>query len=1799
LNIIHKDINPSNIIIQPETGKIKIIDFGISTVFNRETLTLKNPNVLEGTLAYISPEQTGRMNRSLDYRTDFYSLGVTFYELLTGQLPFITSDSLELVHCHIAKQPIPPSEINLEIPSVLSAIVLKLMAKTAEERYQSAFGIQADLAECLRQLETEGRISDFPLGRQDISDYFQIPQKLYGREEEVEILLSAFDRVVRPNAPIEMMLVAGYSGIGKSSLVAEIHKPNTRLRGYFTEGKFDQFQRSVPYSAIVSAFKGLVRQLLGESEAELQHWQQKLLAALGNNGQVIIEVIPEVELIIGKQPDLPQLGATESQNRFNLVLQNFIGVFAQKEHPLVMFIDDLQWADSASLKLLELLMSDRDRQYLLTIGAYRDNEVDSTHPLMQTIERIQQQETRINTFVLEPLRIDWVNQLIADTLKCSTEESQPLADLIFEKTRGNPFFLTQLLQSLYAENLLLFTPSLGCWQWDVEQIQAIGITDNVIDLMISKIEKLDEDAQNTLKLATCIGNRFNLEVLSVVNTKSQAVTAKEIWPALDEGLIIPLNDDYKIPLLWDREEMQRVPLSQPSSAIPFKFLHDRVQQAAYALIPSDRKKEVHLQVGQLLLENIQQEDLEENREENVEENIFDIVNQLNIGAELMSDRSAQNRLIQLNLIAGRKAKNAAAYAPSLKYLEMGLMLLSPESWQHQYELTLALHIEAVEAKYINTQFEEAENLSAIVQQQSRDLLDEIKTYELKIQSCMAKLQLQLAIEVAFEALEKLGIFLPQKPSQQRIEEEKKSLELLLKDKEIKDLFDLPDMSDLYKQASVRIILSVTAASFITSSELFTMVTITAVNLCIQYGNPPQAPGVYIFLGMLLCGSENSINEGYQFGQLALNLLDKFNPRDLQSLVLHYSSGFIRHWKEPARNSIAMIQDAINVGLDTGDLEHVSYNASAYCIFSLFTGTHLAEMSKKYEEYINLTIKIKQQYTVYYMRNCQSIVVNLLNGYESVVVGESPVEEESILEQWHTVGAVWLLFSCYLAKTISSYFFGHYEQAANSSRECAKYAESSAAYIVAVQHNFYSSLALLAHCHNSGANPTQTLEQVESNQKTMKIWAENCPENFQHKYDLVEAEKAFILHNKNWEAQEFYERAISGAQKNQYIHEEAIAYERGANFYFTMGWEEIGRLYLKNAHYAYQRWGAVAKTEAMEAEDPTLFHSTTSLQDTRVTLSSSDTSGGKMLDLTTVIKSTNALSSEIVLEKLLATLMNVLVENAGAERGILILPDNEKLLVEATKETASESVSILQSLPLEEFAKLSLKIVNYVARTRETIVLNNALKESDFSDDPYIQEYQCQSIACTPFVNQGKLQGIVYLENNLTIGAFTKERIALLQTLSAQAAISIENARLYDQLEEYNRTLEQKVEERTAELSQTVEVLKETQAELRLENELLKSDEEADSFDYQIGGSLTVDSPTYVVRSADRHLYQAMRSGEFCYTFNARQMGKSSLMVRIMNGLKKDGYRCIAIDLTAIGGENTTADQWYKGIAVEIWRKFGLLRKFKLKPWWSELTDIPAPQRLMQFIEEVVLTEVKQENSDEPAKIVIFVDEIDCILSLNFPVNDFFALIRSCYNQRAIDSKYQRLTFALFGVATPSSLMTDPQKTPFNIGRPIHLEGFKINEAQPLLYGLTVNNPQTILKAIIDWTGGQPFLTQKVCKFIRNAKSGIPMNGEGQWIADLVQENILKNWESKDDPEHLKTIRDRILKSDRREQLLTLYQQVLRPEETPATYSEVEQELLLSGLAIAREGILKVNNRIYHSIFDLDWVERQLSIINEQ
>ncbi|MEH2025345.1 trifunctional serine/threonine-protein kinase/ATP-binding protein/sensor histidine kinase [Nostoc sp.] len=1395
--IIHKDIKPQNIIVNLETHQVKIIDFSISSLLFQEKPKLSNPDLLEGTLAYMSPEQTGRMNRLVDYRTDFYSLGVTFYEMLTGQLPFLAIDPMELVHCHIARQPITIDQLIPEIPQVISAIIMKLLSKTAEERYQSAFGIKADLENCLNQLEQTNSIIEFSIGQQDQSSQLQIPEKLYGREAEIDILMTAFEKVNQGNK--ELILVAGYSGIGKSALVNEIHKPVIKNRGYFIAGKFEQFQRNIPYASLIQAFQELMQQLLTESEVQLATWKEKLLEALVPNAEIIIDVIPELELIIGKQPEVPQLASAEAQNRFNLVFQKFINLFAQKEHPLVIFLDDLQWADLASLKLIQLLATNTDIQYLLIIGAYRDNEVDTSHPLMLVLREMEKNSSSVKTIHCQNLKIADVYQLVSDALKSNLDNSKELAKLVFNKTAGNPFFINQLLKFIHQENLLLFNFTTGQWQWDIQRIQMLGITDNVVELMIGKIQKLKDTTQNILKIAACIGNKFNLNILSCVNEKSHKDTALDIWEALQAGLVLPLSDSYKLPQLLDNVDI---------FVIDYKFLHDRVQQAAYALIPDEQKKKIHLNIGRLLLKNI--------NESLVEEKIFDIVNQLNLGTELIYSPEERYKLAELNLISGRKAKDSAAYESAVSFLKQGLSLLAIDCWQNYYKLTLNLYVETVEAEYLNTNFEQAEALFTSVISNSKNILDTVKVYEKKIQFYVAQNRMREALDLDLQVLEMLGVSLSQTPPAELI---------------IEELVNLPEMTDAHKLAAMRILMTAMPPAYLADPALLPLIAFTMVDLCVQDGNSSFAAYAYGFYGLILCGPLKDIESGYRFGKLSLQILDQFNAKEIKSKVYALFNIFVRHWKEHIQATIEPLEDGVQSGLDTGDIEYVGYNGLLVCWHLFWAGENLEILGKRLEQYINLAHKIQQEHFTVCLLILKQMVIELVPGQDNKSYLEGESFNESVMQRM--AGNITGIFYAYLAKSILSYFFKDYGQSVKNAQLAQQYEVAASGTVYLPQYKFYYSLTLLAVCLNttSETDIKTAMEKVEENQKQLKEWAAHAPVNNQHKYELVEAEKARFL-GQALVAMEHYDRAIQGAHNSGYIHEEALAYECAAEFYLSLGRNEFASLYMTKAHYGYRRWGADAKFKDLELKYPELIvkiptHSQVGFTSNTITTSTANEKSSG-LDLITVIKASQALSEVILLENLLKKLMTIVIENAGAQTGILLLEKAGRLFIEAQASVDKDDLTVGQSIPVENSQQLPISVINYVTRTKKDVVLSDATNEGNFTIDPYIIDHQIKSLMCTSIVNQGKIIGLLYLENNLTVGAFTSDRIQILKILFSQAAISLENARLYANLEE-------KIEERTRELNEKNIRLKQTLHELKLTQTQLIQTEKMSSLGQMIAG----------------------------------------------------------------------------------------------------------------------------------------------------------------------------------------------------------------------------------------------------------------------------------------------------------------------------------------------------------------------------
>lgn len=1410
-HIIHKDIKPANIIINPISAQVKITDFSISSRLFKETPQLVNPNQLEGTLAYMSPEQTGRMNRPVDYRSDFYSLGVTFYEMLTGQLPFQSDDPLELVHCHLAKQPPAIQQLKPDVPTAISAIIIKLMAKNAEDRYQSATGLLADLQTCQNELRTKGEVTNFIPGRLDVLSQLLIPQKLYGREAQVNLILEAFDRVSRGST--ELMLVSGYSGIGKSSIVNEVNKPITRSKGYFISGKFDQFKRDIPYASLIQAFSSLMQQLLTESKTQINEWKSKILSAIGSNGQIIIDVIPEVELIIGSQPELPQLGATESQNRFNRVFSEFTRVFAQKEHPLVIFLDDLQWVDSATLKLIQLLITDPESQYLLFIGAYRDNEVSNSHILIQTIEELGKTNLNINNIVLEPLSISDVYQFVIDTLKDNTEPSYKLAELLFNKTGGNPFFLTQLLQALYQEKLLVFDFSTVSWQWNMEEIQAIGITDkSVVELVASRIQKLPKSTQKVLKLAACIGDRFNLDVLSIVHEKSTSITANDLYLALQAGLILPLSEAYRIPLAFNQEEV--IKLDFNTKRIEYKFLHDRIQQAAYSLIPEEQKQTTHLKIGQLLLQQTSTEALTDN--------ILDIVNQLNFGVKLLTNQAEKNELAKLNLIAGKKAKSSNAYEASVKYLNIGLELLGTDSWENNYNLTFDLYIETAEAEYLNSNFEESKDIASLALQQVKTILEQVKVYEIQIQSYIVQGSLQEALKMGIDVLKMLGIQLPNNPSMLDVVVAMIKTKLTLAGKQPEILIDLPSMTDPCKLAAMQILMLIAPAASMLGSLYFPLTILAIVRSSIKYGNFNISAFGYCVYGAILCDKFGDIEGGYRFGLLGLALLNRENTNTFRCKLYYLFNTMIRHLKEPVKETILDLIQSIQSGVETGDFEFASYGTLALSCHLMASGENLELVSNKLLVYTELMQKYRLTSYSLIVSAIRQVCLNLqILSANSTILDTNDFNEAAMLSQWGNHST--LLSAFHLHKTVINYLFRNHKEAIQNAELVTKYQKANPFFLMYCINNFYYSLSLLAHYKNiSLSEQKQYLKQVAANQKKMKQLAAHAHCNFQHKYELVEAEKARIL-EQNAKAMDLYDRAISLAQENGYIQEAALGNELAAEFYLEIGREKIAKVYITEAYYGYARWGAFAKVQDLEERYPHLIirreqviesetyttNKTISVSKSLNSLSTASTTGkvDQLLDLATVMKAAQAIASEIVFDKLLEKLLAIILENAAAQKGCLILQQKNQLIIEAIY-TTEQSDFILPSIPVENSKDIPINLINYIVRTQQPLVLSNASSESLFSEDPYIKQHQPKSVVCSPIFYQGKFTGIIYLENNLTTGAFTKSRLQVLKLLTSQAAIAIENARLYAREQDKSQELEQslhKLQQTQAQLVQTEKI----------------------------------------------------------------------------------------------------------------------------------------------------------------------------------------------------------------------------------------------------------------------------------------------------------------------------------------------------------------------------------------------------------
>ncbi len=1391
--VLHKDIKPDNIVYELSTGHIQLLDFGIAIELSAEKQEAIPPEALEGTLAYISPEQTGRMNRTMDCRSDYYSLGVTLYELLCHELPFNADSPMGMVHCHVAKSPIPPHEKNPSIPPVLSKIILKLLEKNADKRYQGIGGLIVDLTQCLKQYQETGKIENFPLGTKDITSRFQIPQKLYGREKEVQTILDTFQKVKEGAA--ELLLVSGFSGIGKSSVVHEVHKPLVESRGLFMSGKYDQYKKNIPYSALATAFQELVKFLMLQNDSELKRWKSELQLALGDNGQVLIDIIPELSSILGPQPPVARLEQSAAQFRLNSVFLNFIRVFTKVEHPLVIFMDDLQWADIPTLELLKMILLEENQKYLMIIGAFRDNEVDLAHPLMLTLETVKKFKF-FQTIKLVPFRIENIIELLCDTFKEEQKSVHSFADLLMEKTQGNPFFAAQFLNTLYQEKLIRFSVQENKWKWELDQIHSMGITDNVVELLVRKLQKLPQETQEVLKLAACIGSTFSIHTLSVVSKLPPSQVGIHLWPAVEAGLLTPMGGDTMSILksLTDQE--------QEAKSAQVKFLHDRVQQASYSLIDQLEKEKIHYEIGKILLNNTPKGQ--------IDEQIFEIIAHFNAGQRRVTGSSDQMQLIELNLIAAKKAKAAIAYKPLLEFLEVAKAFLPENSWESHFNLTQTIYLELGEAKLLNHQFDELMPVLSTLKKNLKDLNTDIQVSFIHLRALMAQAKPAEATLEGFRVLDKLGIKMRDPRTTKRIHVIQMIIatQLRMAFTPVEKVSSFPAMTDEKYSKAMETLFKVGPACTIAFPIYIPIYLGTMVKLTLQKGNHPASGRGYALYSMVLARI-GDLKSAQRFQKTGFALQEKFGNAITRANVFGPSAYFsIWQWT-PLKDVIQMMKKAYTSAYEVGNYEMMAIFTYSPVMMDFFCGEKFSVLLPQVQSTRSNLMKMNQYTFLEMADTCYQCIQTLGNHLadparvpqglfgkifdESVMVPKLE-RDKNMMSLFQAHG-----FAAYLAS-----FFGLTDTVLAKCEKADLLIDEQPVMILHPAYFMIQCVALLKKFKSEpkSTHKTKALKKVKQNLGILKRWATSAPMNFRQKYLLVEAELAYFLGDHN-QASALFEESIQTAKDNAILGDAAFASERFAEYCFELKRDEQAKKLIQLARFYYQQWGALAKVDHLEFKYPEYFLSsesakrsitlTTSLSSTNSSTTTS--AGGSLLDLESVMSASRVISGEIQLERLLAKMMSILAENAGAQKGFILLKDesndSEEWWIQASYLAGGE-VQVLKSIPLSQSHALAISIVRYVARSASPVILEDAATSKEYNQDPWIRRQKPKSLLCLPIIHQGKTVGILYLENNLATHAFRKDRFELLQMICSQIAVSIENALLY-------ASLEDKVKQRTQEL----------------------------------------------------------------------------------------------------------------------------------------------------------------------------------------------------------------------------------------------------------------------------------------------------------------------------------------------------------------------------------------------------------------
>jgi PAS domain S-box-containing protein len=1339
--IVHKDIKPANIWIDRHGG-VRFTGFGIATRMPRERQLPGAPETIAGTLAYMAPEQTGRMNRSIDARSDLYALGVTFYQLLTGTLPFQATDPLEWIHCHIAREPVPPAA-RAAVPPGLSDVVMKLLAKTAEARYQTAAGLASDLRQCEKQLQVLGRIEHFPLGSGDVPDRLLIPETLYGRQREVAALVASFDSVAA-GGQAALSLLSGYSGVGKSSVVNELHRTLVSHKALFAAGKFDQFQRDIPYATLAQALRGLVQQLLAKSEADIAPWRESLQTALGTSGQLMVDLVPELEAIVGPQPPLPEISSLEAPNLFRVVLLRFLHVFARREHPLVLFFDDLQWLDAATLDLMRFLMCDSGLAHLLLVGAYRDNEVDADHPLARTLEAIRHSGVRVDELVLQPLAPADLETLVADALHCGREAARPLAALVHGKTDGNPFFAIQFLKTLEEDGLLALDAAAGAWRWDLARIRERDLTDNVVHLLVGKVSRLPAPTLALLKRFAALGNATDLRTLSIVCGLPEDEVQATLAEAEIAGFVIDLGD-------------------------MLRFQHDRVQEAVYSLIPPEQRAGEHLRIGRLLRSQTSPAD--------VDAKVFEIVNQLDRGAGLMVDPDERREVAALNLLAGTRARKSTAYAAALSYLRTGCDLLADDRWQRAHALAFALELQRAECEFLTGLLPAADERLTALAARAGDVAEAAAVAGLRLALCQALDRNDRAVDVCLEFLRGIGIAWPPHPAREALQPELEALWKNLEGQDIEQLAHLPAMTDPQHRATVDVLTGALAPFLLTDTNLFKLAVCRITNLSLRHGNTDGSCIGYAYINLILREERGDYETGRRFGLLSVKLVDgalgRFKGRIYTSFAESCSP-----WTDHFRVSVPYGERASVYARESGDIVFDLYAQLLLVPHRLTLHDPLDGLQAFAEGVLRFGQKVYFNQVVASVRSQLGFIRALrgltasLTCFDSEGLDEARVERELEVDARLRSPAAW-----YWIRKLQANVLVHDPAAALAAAANAeRFMFTTLTPFEEVEFHTYAGLARAAACDGlPAAEQAPHRQALRTHARWLDGLAAHNPKSLTSRARLVAAEIARI-DGRELDAQRLYEQAITSARDNDFVPVEALALEFAARFHAERGLDTLAQALLRSARDAYRRWGALGKVRELQTRHRALRASAE-----RDVADATISAPVAQLDVAAAARAAQAVSGEIILERLVRTLLVIATESAGAERALLLLMREGKALVVAEANTGAGGVEVA---PCEREATaddLPESVLRYVMRTRSRVILDDATAAEMSAADAYVVARRPRSLLCLPLLKQGQLVGLLYMENRLLPHAFTAERVTLLDVLAAQAAISLENARLYDEL----------------------------------------------------------------------------------------------------------------------------------------------------------------------------------------------------------------------------------------------------------------------------------------------------------------------------------------------------------------------------------------------------------------------------------